>query len=55
MTTLRIWLMVTTNILTLGWIVTSFIHIGQDFVGNDFGDDEEFEICDNGAHNAEDD
>ena len=55
MTILKTWLMVTTNILTLGRIVTPLFHIGQDFVGNDFGDEEDFEICDNGAHNAEDD
>lgn len=28
---------------------------GQDLVGNDFGEDEDFEICDDGKHNEEDD
>ena len=31
------------------------LYLGQDLVGNDFGDDEDFEISDSGMHNAEDD
>ena len=32
-----------------------FLSLGQDLVGNDFGEDEDFEIYDSGKHNEEDD
>lgn len=45
--------MVISNILCGPVLILKYV--GQDLVGNDFGDDEDFEICDDGEHNPGDD